>query len=193
MSLMNFPRWWGRNRDDDGRLAFCQIDGRTRPTAGRPTKLRDDFSRETLPSDYVKTLYDYWSEMRGLGPMPPVSAIDPTLLPRGCLPYLCILEVEHEDLRLRARLTGTTLVERLGLDLTGLYLDELSGIAAQIKRLLWCVTHARPYLAESSVSFAPNDFMNYQILTLPFGEPGGPVERLVCAFYFLRSDENHGT
>lgn len=147
--------------------------------------LQADFTRESLAEDYARALFDYWCEARGAARIAPVSAIDPMRMPRACLPYISVLDVEHEPLRLRSRLSGTALVEQLGMNQTGNYLDEIPGTTAQLGRMEWCVRTQRPYIVEDDITFAPKDFKRYQILVLPFGDPAVGVQRLVGVFCFL--------
>lgn len=149
-----------------------------------PAKLKSRFTRECLAEDYARQFFDYWCAARSGQVMPPVSALDPMLLPRACLPYLSVLEVETEPLRLRARLVGTAVAEQIGMNQTGCYLDELPGAASQEERLLWCVREQRPYLAEDDITFAPNNYKRYQCLIVPFGDPTVGVERVVGVFCF---------
>lgn len=149
-----------------------------------PEGLRATFCREDLPVDHMRAAYDYWLAARGAAVVPPVSALDPMLLPRGSLPYLSVLEVEQAPFRLRSRLTGTALVDHLGINQTGHYLDEIPGIARQLARMEWCVHAQQPYLAEDKLTFAPKDYKRYHVLILPFGDPGRGVERLVGVFGF---------
>ncbi len=150
-----------------------------------PAKLQTDFSRDSLRHDYARALLDYWYETRGPAAMPPLCAIDPTRLPRACLPYVSVLEVEQSPLRLRSRLSGSALVDQFGLNQTGRYLDEYPGMTAQIERMSWCVREQRPYLVEDELTFGPNDYKRYQVLVMPFGDPGCGVQRLVGVFCFL--------
>lgn len=151
----------------------------------RPSGLSTDFTRDSLGEDYAKEVFDYWLEARGTAMLPPTAAIDPTRLPSDCLPYLSLLEVEQEPLRLRSRLTGTALAEYWGTNQTGQYLDEIPGTSIQLARLEWCVREQRPTLSNSKVTFAPNDHKHYQSLVLPFGDPGFGVQRLLGVFSFL--------
>ncbi len=148
-------------------------------------KLQPNISRDSLRQDYARDLFDYWCEARGTAVMPPLSAIDPIRMPRACLPYISVLEVEQSPLRLRARLSGEALVDQLGLNQTGHYLDEYPGMTAQIERMMWCVREQRPYLVEDELTFGPNDHKRYQVLVLPFGDPGCGVQRLVGTFCFM--------
>ncbi|WP_193367859.1 PAS domain-containing protein [Pelagibius marinus] len=148
-------------------------------------KLQTEIHRDALRQDYAGDLFTYWCEARGPAVMPPLSAIDPVRLPRACLPYISVLDVERSPFRLRARLTGSALVDQFGLNQTGHYLDEFPGMTAQIERMEWCVREQCPYLAEDELTFGPNDYKRYQVLVLPFGDPGCGVQRLVGTFCFM--------
>ena len=150
-----------------------------------PDKLQAVFSRDCLAEDYARAFFDYWREACGGAPMPPVAALDPMRLPKACLPYMSVLEVEAGTQRLRSRLVGTALVEQLGHNLTGRYLDETPVAGPQVERLMWCVREQRPYLSEDDTTFAPNDYKRYQVLIVPFGDPGAGVQRVVGVFCFL--------
>lgn len=156
----------------------------------RPPSLRTDFSRESLAPAYVRAAYDYWCRARGAERLPPVEAIDPTRLPVECLPYLSVLEVERDPLRFRSRLTATAVVEALGDDQTGRYLDEIDGMAEPLARFAWCVREQRPYLTESDITFAPRDYKRYRALGLPFGDAARGVRRLLFVFSFLKPSED---
>jgi hypothetical protein len=58
--------------------------------------------------------------------LPARADIDPLDL-RRMLPALLLVDVVGPESRLRYRLVGTGIVERLGVDLTGQYLDEATG------------------------------------------------------------------
>jgi hypothetical protein len=148
-------------------------------------KLQTDIRDDALKQDYARDLFHYWCGARGEAAIPPLSAIDPVRLPRACLPYISVLEVEQSPLRLRSRLTGSALVDQLGLNQTGHYLDEYPGMAGQIERMAWSVREQRPYLVEDELTFGPHDYKRYQVLVLPFGDPGCGVQRLVGSFCFM--------
>lgn len=157
----------------------------------RPENLQDQFSRDALSPAFLRAAYDYWCENRKAGGLPPTDAIDPTRLPRECLPHIVILDVEPSPLRFRFRLSGTKVVEGLGVDYTGVYLDEIPGIAEQLERISWCAREGCAYLSESLITFAPNNFKRYQVLGLPFGNGALGVQRIVFVFSFqeIHDDE----
>jgi len=148
-------------------------------------KLQTDIRDDALRQDYARVLFAYWREACGPAVMPPLCAIDPTRLPRACLPYISVLEVEQSPFRLHARLNGSALVDQLGLNQTGHYLDEYPGMTAQIERMAWCVREQHPYLVEDELTFGPNDYKRYQVLVLPFGDPERGVQRLIGMFCFM--------
>ncbi len=158
--------------------------GEDEATSARPDNLQDKFGREILSAAHMCAAYDYWCDNRGNLELPPADAIDPLRMPRACLPFIVILEVEDPPLRFRCRLTGTEVVNSLGVDLTGLYIDELPEIAKQLARMEWCVRKRQPYLVEDAVTFAPHDYRRYCTMALPFGGGGQGVERIVFVFDF---------
>lgn len=153
-------------------------------TGTRPKNLQDRFTRDSLTAAHLRAAFDYWCENRAGRKLPPAAAIDPLSMPRVCLPFIVVLEVEKPPLRFRCRLTGTEVVDSLGADLTGLYIDELPGIADQLARMEWCVRENQPYLVEDAVTFAPHNYRRYRTMALPFGNGGQGVERIVFVFDF---------
>jgi hypothetical protein len=75
----------------------------------------------------VAALYEYWNRKRAGRAMPDRKDIDPSEMPRGLLPYLFMVDFSGQPRRWRYRLMGTEMVNRLGVDLTGRYLDEALG------------------------------------------------------------------
>jgi hypothetical protein len=56
--------------------------------------------------------------------MPRRADIDPADI-TALLPHIAVVDIEYEPFRVRYRLVGTRLVEYVGHDFTGLYLDEI--------------------------------------------------------------------
>jgi len=68
---------------------------------------------------------DYWREKAGDRAMPSRVDLDPVIdLPRLTL-HMFLVDVERGDTRFRFRLVGTGVVDHVGRDMTGKYLDEL--------------------------------------------------------------------
>ncbi len=129
-------------------------------------------------------VYAYWRDRRNGADVPPVAAIDPLALPRAALPFLGLLHREPDSGRYFTRLVGTEVVEALGVDHTGRYIDEIAGMSAQRERFDRAVRARRPYWATAPLSFARHDYKHYSVLGLPFAEPGAEVSRLLFVFDF---------
>ncbi len=72
----------------------------------------------------VRALYEYWRSIHpGPGRLPGRAAVDPMAIPR-LLPYIMLLDVVGQPPRFRYRLIGTRMVDALGTDFTGRWLDE---------------------------------------------------------------------
>jgi hypothetical protein len=74
--------------------------------------------------EQLKQLADYWQAKKGDRRAPARADIDPIEIP-ALMPHLVLLDVEPDPRRIRFRLLGTAVVNGLGRDLTGKYLEEL--------------------------------------------------------------------
>ena len=152
---------------------------------GRPEEIKTDFTIQTLLHDRFRALYTYWNEMRKSESMPPVSAIDPLLMPRSALPFLSVIEVFGDPPRLRFRLQGTQLVEVIGRDYTWQFLDDVRGAEQQTTRIRWCMSEGRPYMVEAAVTWGAQNYRSYCSLNLPFGTEDDGVSRITSVFTFI--------
>lgn len=137
-----------------------------------------------LSDVHQRAVYDYWQRARGGADLPPVSAIDPTRLPISSLPYIVVIERNSENGRYRSRLTGTRVSEATAVDFTGRYIDEVDGTAEARARFDWAVANRRPYWVSARLVFSPRSYKRYNLVCLPFGDPGQPVTRLLFVFAF---------
>jgi hypothetical protein len=72
----------------------------------------------------VRALYEHWLSIHpGGGKLPGRRDFDPMAVPQ-LLPHIMLLEVEGRPPRFRYRVIGTRMVDALGKDLTGQWLDE---------------------------------------------------------------------
>jgi hypothetical protein len=78
---------------------------------------------DLMRSDKVRSLCTWW-QRNCANEIPDRTDLDPTDL-KHLLPNLFIADVEHEPFRIRYRLVGTKATEATGVDITGLYLDDL--------------------------------------------------------------------
>lgn len=71
----------------------------------------------------VRRAYAYWRSVHPPGRLPGRAHIDPLVL-RDLLPFIWLVDVQKTPFRLRYRLVGTAVVDVLGRDTTGQWLDE---------------------------------------------------------------------
>jgi hypothetical protein len=76
-----------------------------------------------ISSPRIRAFFDYWRRLAVAG-VPFRTQIDPAAI-KPLLPYLMIVDVSPEPMRIHYRLVGTEVVRFTGLDITGRYLDEL--------------------------------------------------------------------
>ena len=75
-----------------------------------------------LPS--ITELHHYWLSRRNGRALPSRADINPADI-RHLLPAIALVDIEADPFRVRYRLVGTRLVQDMGRDFTGYYLDEL--------------------------------------------------------------------
>lgn len=71
----------------------------------------------------VKQLLEYWRSIRPADLMPGRQLLDPTVI-GPLLPNIWLVDVHRDPLRFRYRLLGTHIVNRLGRELKGAWMDE---------------------------------------------------------------------
>lgn len=79
--------------------------------------------RDRVTSARVAQFHAYWQGKCVGDCPPPRGAIQPFDMPK-LLPYLVLVDIEPEGMRVRYRLVGTHEAEANGSDFTGRYLDE---------------------------------------------------------------------
>ncbi len=72
----------------------------------------------------VRELYEYWTKMHRAGRDLPARADFDPMRVAHLLPHVMLLDVEGCPPRFRYRLIGTRMVDSLGADLTGRWLDQ---------------------------------------------------------------------
>ncbi len=69
-------------------------------------------------------IYDYWRKCAGDRDMPMRSDLNPSDIP-NLLPFVSLIDIEHDPLRYRIRLAGTRLYDIYDGEITGKYVEEL--------------------------------------------------------------------
>ncbi|HEX9462174.1 MAG TPA: PAS domain-containing protein [Alphaproteobacteria bacterium] len=73
----------------------------------------------------IRELYEYWTKIHpAAGKLPGRAHFDPMRVAH-LLPHVMLLDVEGRPPRFRYRLIGTRMVDSLGADLTGKWLDQV--------------------------------------------------------------------
>ncbi len=81
--------------------------------------------RRSTDDPILIALFDYWKRKCGAGEMPDRRDIDPTEIPAFVLPHVMMCDPLEGARRIRIRLMGTAIVERIGHDHTNRHLDEI--------------------------------------------------------------------
>ena len=86
-------------------------------------------STREVPSDFsiwhpkLQRFYLYWQRIRPPGRLPGRQHFDPLDIP-DLLPGLWLLDLQREPFRLRYRVVGTRVIDAIGREVTGMWLDE---------------------------------------------------------------------
>jgi hypothetical protein len=78
---------------------------------------------DVIENDGLRRLYRYWQDKRAGRRYPSRSDIDPIDF-AYVLGWIMLIDVSHDPLKFRFRLYGSELAGRLGVDMTGKYLDQ---------------------------------------------------------------------
>lgn len=124
----------------------------------------------------VRQFLQLWFDAGGSGSPPDKGFLDPLRL-RFLLGSLSLLEVQPDPLRFRYRLIGTDIVQRLGYELTGKWLDEHPDptIRPFILKGATMVFHAaRPVYGHAQARVLGEDWL-LEVVAVPLFSPDGEV------------------
>lgn len=140
-------------------------------------------SDPTIAHPMLATLMTYWHQKRGKRAMPARADIEPAEL-KAMLPHIFMVDVEHDPFRLRYRLVGSALVDVLGQDIKGKYLDEMpllfrtfaAGAYEEVVKVrVPCYKEVRGIAAYFRVA--------YKRLLLPLSTDGQTINIILGAIY----------
>jgi hypothetical protein len=147
-----------------------------------------------IPADYdqrFRRLADYLASKVPPGKLPGRQHIDPTDIP-DLLPYVTLIEVVPQpdgDPRYRIRLAGTQVVELLGVDGTGKFVDEILTTpegAAIIRTYKDMLESKVPQPLHGALRGHGRDHIPFQRVAFPLARDGINVDMLL--FLILRPD-----
>jgi hypothetical protein len=144
----------------------------------------DDLNSSDLPSGVHRALFDLWHAKSSPGRLPARSRFDPIEMP-DLLPHLVLFDVQRDPLRFRIRLVGTAVVEAMGVDTTGRYLDELGRINDVHRRTETIATTGKPYFKQNlPLTWTHLDFKKYSVLGVPLANDGQTIDKLLYTMLF---------
>jgi hypothetical protein len=135
-----------------------------------------------------REFYEYWrSKAPAEGGLPGRQHIDPVEIPY-LLPGIVLFDVVRDATRLRFRwrLIGTAVVDAVGRDYTGRFIDEVIITAGSYEVLhdvlLGIVQTKQPHFWRTHIRASARNFRWLQRLALPLAGDGETVDMLI-AFY----------
>ena len=138
----------------------------------------------------IRELVSYWLRIHPGDGLPGRQNFDPVDVPR-LLPHLLLTDVHGPPYRFRARVVGTAVVEAIGKDFTGAYLDEaLPGFAdtsGAADRVDVVETGLPSYRCGLATMPFPLDFAPIERVYLPFASDGRKVDLILAGMVYLVS------
>ncbi len=131
----------------------------------------------------TRHFFDYWRSKTPASGLSGRQHVDPLEM-KAFLPGVILIDVERQaaGLRFRVRLMGSHIVDMMGDDVTGRYLDESSPARHYPRvhaRLTSIVETKQPAYGISPVPRETRDFMQYEHLTVPLAADGTTVDMLM--------------
>jgi len=153
------------------------------------TEISRTLRADRMLSPIIRGAFEYWQGKCRDGRLPARADIDPIEIPR-ILPHVSLVERERGSGRMRYRLLGSALVESIGWDATGHYLDAVypgfdGSASRQYRQQVFDMGKPSHRLGRPSLRFA-KDFVDVERLYLPLAEDGHRVDMVmgVIAFRF---------
>ena len=144
--------------------------------------------RDTIKSEPLVRLYDYWLSKSEQGNLPSRGRIDPLDVPE-LLPIIFLVDVlwtgDVPDFRFR--LVGSKITEVVGADPTGRafssFYDEVN-LGPMTELYGQVALQGEPFVNNSSAPFSNKDFVKLARLLLPLSEDGKRVDMIMGALFF---------
>ena len=114
--------------------------------------------------------------------MPSRQDFDPLKLPVQLLPHIMLIDASGTmPIRLRWRLVGTYITERIGRDMTGRFWDEIyedKVLREMSKAPLWAIEHRRPIRSIGGAPTEEKEFLVSENIFAPLSTDGETVDML---------------
>jgi hypothetical protein len=135
----------------------------------------------------LRRLYAYWDDRRGTREFPARADIDPLDMPFA-LGNISLIDVLYEPLRFRYRLHGSSIAERVGIDMTGRFTDDIPEPDRRsfVEENFRTVVTTRLPLASNGRRVLDHREWNFDSIILPLGQPDGTIDMLLlCVEYHM--------
>lgn len=126
-------------------------------------------------------LLAYWRERRGNRQAPARRNIKPMEIP-SLLPIVHLIDVQDDPLAFRHRLVGTEIVEKVGRNVTGKWVDEalygkaLRDVFDGLAAVAWEV---RPYRRLARLDYHDRPWLGMESLEMPLLDDDGRVNMIL--------------
>lgn len=134
---------------------------------------------EPLPSEGFRKMLGFWRSVQRAGDLPPVSAINPCIMPKEVLPKITIIGVEDGDKSLRIRMTGEAIKSASGSDNTHRFGEDIEGGEDILRAYRHCIEERTLLYCQGPASWSVNNYKTYRSLLMPFVTPDGRIRRVV--------------
>jgi len=170
---------------------------RTVPIGGSKSAgvdLKHGFRNEHLPDGKLKLLHALWEAGCNGDVLPARAHFDPVTMPPDLLPWVTIFDVEYDPIRFRVRLVGTGIVNAMGMETTGAYLDQIPGFDCVIARASWLLEHRKPYFTGNQpLTWCPDRYSRYSVIGLPLATNGHNIDMLLYGMSFEQAASGQTT
>lgn len=143
--------------------------------------------RDRAQTAAVRELLSYWMAIHPGDRIPARADFDPLAVPKT-LPNLVLTDVEREPYRFRVRLMGTGIVQAMGEDFTGRYLDEVWPDAGEQLIVRDRVAVVEKGLPNYRYGVSPTkfrlDFAALERVFLPFASNGEDVDMILSVVVY---------
>lgn len=135
-----------------------------------------------VPKGPFSEATQYWDALDKKCDLPLSSAFDLLSLP-ALVQNITLFEIGRQ--RIRIRFVGTGIVQEIGEDTTGKYLDEMPNMDAVQDRAFNCTRSRQPYFHENlPVTWTSKDFITYSTLGLPLVGQDGEIVQIAFLMIF---------
>lgn len=144
----------------------------------------------------LECLYSYWLKKKAGRAAPMRADLDPAEI-KPFLPILNLLDVRREPLGFRHRLVGTEIVDKLGRDATGHWVDAaLYGPAAPLifDGLRAIAEEGRPYRRLTRLDWHARNWLGMEAVEMPLIDEAGEIVMILRgASYFTAANTPFST